>query len=174
MTTATSAFVEDSFAISPNDVLQNRYNGRTDITCWPEDDSTDPATVFVSMAGNEPQKLNLEWEEITYGNRAYFVCSCGHRASKLYLPPHGHEFKCRECHSLQYRLSSFNRHSVAGRAIYRMNRLQKLTDSRANMSRILYNGKFSKRFESFLRLCDRAGLDSIVNGANDLKALIQQ
>ena len=170
----TNSFVEDCFAISPNDILQNRYNGRTDISYWPEDDSADPATVFVSMADKGPQQLDLEWEAITFGKRAYFLCSCGHRSAKLYLPLHSHEFKCRECHKLQYRLSSFNRNSVACRAIYRMNRLQKLTDSRANMSRILYDGKFSKRFESFLRLCDRAGLDSIVKGANDLRILIQQ
>lgn len=169
----TNSFVEDAFSISPNDILLNRYNDRTDITCWPVDDSADPATVFVGMAGREPQELILEWNDITYGKRAFFVCSCGHRASKLYLPSHSHEFKCRECHGLQYQLSSFSKNSSVGKSLYRMNRLQKLSDSRADMGRIIYNGKFSKRFERFLRLCDRAGLSDVVEGANSLKALLQ-
>jgi hypothetical protein len=115
----------------------------------------------------------MEWEDITYGKRAYFICECGHRATKLYLPHNGHEFKCRKCHGLQYQLTTFNRYSVAGRSMYRMNRLHKLSNERAGMSRIFYNGNYTKRFERFLGLCDRAGLDHIVKGANDLKALIE-
>jgi len=169
----TTPFVEDAFVLSPNDVLQNRYNGRTDVRYWSEDDSTDPATVFVAMGGKEPQKLDLAWDSITYGQRAYFLCSCGHRSAKLYMPIHSHELKCRKCHGLQYQLSSFNRNSIAGKSLYKMNRLQKLTNSRANMGRIIYGGRFSQRFERFLRLCEKAGLNDVVQGANSLKALLQ-
>ena len=169
----TNSFVEDSFAISPKDILQNRYSGRTDISYWSEDDSADPSAVFVSMTGKEPQELVLEWNDITYGKRPYFICSCGHRSAKLYLPIHSHEFKCRECHQLQYQLSSFNRNSVGGKSLYKFNRLQKLSNSRADMARILYNGNYSKRFQRFLRLCDKAGLNDVVRGADSLKALLQ-
>ncbi|MES2953016.1 MAG: hypothetical protein V4674_00450 [Patescibacteria group bacterium] len=143
-----------------------------DITCWLEN-ASGPSLVAVSINGHAPQSLQVEWEQITYGERAYFRCDCGSRATKLYLPPNGHTFKCRNCHGLQYQLSSFNRHSVAGVALYRMNRLQKLANSRADIGRILYKGSYTKRFERFLGLCDRAGLDSIVRGANDLKTLIE-
>ena len=40
------------------------------------------------------------------------------------------------------------------------------------MSRIFYEGKFTKRFERFLGQCERAGFNSIVQGANDLKKLV--
>lgn len=150
----------------------NSLERRPGIQYW-FDDMTDPTCVFISVDGHEPQRFAWEAIEITFGERAYFRCTCNHRAAKLYLPPNGTKFLCRGCHGLQYRLSSFNRHSVAGVALYRMNRLQKLADSRASMGRILYDGKYSKRFERFLGLCDRAGLDSIVQGASDLKTLIK-
>lgn len=165
-------FVEDSFSLTPNDVIQGRQHGHSDISYWLDDDN-DPSVVSVSMGGKEPQMLNLEWEDITYGKRAYFQCSCGLRATKLYLPLNGREFKCRKCHKLQYQLTTFNRYSVAGKVLYKMNRLQKLSESRANMGRILYNGKYTQKFERFLGLCEKAGFDSIAKGANDLKALLK-
>lgn len=129
--------------------------------------------LFVSVNGQNPQKFAWELVEMTFGEKAYFYCPCGYRATKLYLPPNSSEFKCRKCHKLRYELTVLNRKSVAGKSIYQINRLHKLANSRAGMSRIFYNGNFTKRFERFLRLCDRAGLESIVKGANDLKALIK-
>lgn len=178
-----SLFVEDSFALSTKGVLDNLDNvleigpsvyvkPHADVDYWLEDPLR-PSVLLVSVGGQEPQRINLEWIVITFGQRAYFRCDCGSRAAKLYLPLKGKEFKCRQCHKLQYQLTRINRRSVAGRAMYRMNRLQKLSDTRVSMGRILYNGKYSERFERFLRLCDRAGFDGIVKGANELKALIQ-
>jgi hypothetical protein len=138
------------------------------------DDMGDPSRLFISVQGHEPQSFAWELIRLTFGDAAYFYCPCGHRASKLYLLPNGNEFKCRKCHKLQYHLSTFNRQSVAGRSLYRANRLQKLANSRASMGRILYNGEYTKRFQRFLGLCDRAGYDSIVQGAKDLKTLIAQ
>ena len=180
----TESFVEDSFALTAKGVFDNLRNlievgpsafvkPRADVDYWPED-LFDPSVIFVSVGGREPQRIEFELKKITFGERAYFRCTCDHRAAKLYLPPNGTQFKCRGCHGLQYRLSTINRRSVAGRAIYRINRLQKLANSRASMGRILYNGNYSKRFERFLNLCDRAGFHDIVKGANDMKALIQQ
>lgn len=167
----TELLVENSFALTPKDILENRF-GRPDINSWLED-TDDPSSITVSVAGHEPQVLNLEWDDITYGKRAYFQCSCGVRANKLYLPQRGHEFKCRKCHGLQYQLTTFNRNSVAGQSLYRMNRIQKLTASRESMGRILYNGNYTKKFERFLGLCERAGYNDIVKGANDLMTLIK-
>lgn len=179
----TELIIEDAFSISPKDVLKNVHpmrkinskanSNRFNISYW-MDDSPDTPGVFISTGGGEePQRFDLEWIEITYGQRAYFKCSCGLRVSKLYLPIRGNLFGCRKCHKLQYFLTTLNKNSVAGMKLYKMNRLQKLSNSRANMGRILYNGHFSKRFERFLRLCDRAGFSGIVDGADDLRALIK-
>ncbi len=174
-------FVEDCFTLTPRDVgfrLDrtrklgiNKLEGRNDISYW-FDDMSNPTRLFVSVGGHEPQEFIWESVELTFGETAYFYCSCGYRARKLYLLPNGYEFKCRKCHNLLYIISSFNKKSVAGRSIYQMNRLQKLANDRAGISRIFYNGEYSRRFNRFLGLCDKAGLESIVNGARDLKALI--
>lgn len=178
----TGLFVEDIFVLTPRDVGRrfdrvrklgiNKLERRPDVNYW-FDDMSEPSCLFLSVDSCEPQKFAWEIVELTFGYRAYFRCSCGLRVSKLYLPIYSKEFKCRKCHKLQYQLSTFNKNSVAGRSLYRMNRLQKLAESRANMSRIFYNGNYTKKFERFLGLCDRAGFDSIVKDANDLKALIK-
>ena len=171
----TQLFVEDAISISPKQILQNqRINdyGNSEITYW-IDDANDPSTISLSVAGREPQTIGLDWDSITFGRRPYFQCPCGQRANKFYLPRRGTEFKCRRCHNLQYVLTSFNKHSVAGQSLYRSNRLQKLAESRANMGRVLYNGEFTKRFERFLGLCNKAGLNDVVAGANNLMALIK-
>ena len=177
----TGLFIEDCFALNTRDVGRrpdrirkleiNKLERRPDVNYW-FDDISEPTRLFLSVDGNKPQEFVWETVELTFGERAYFRCVCGHRASKLYLPRNSMQFKCKKCHGLQYQLSSFNRYSIAGRSLYRMNRLQKLAGSRENMGRILYNGNYTKRFERFLSLCDRAGFDSIVQGANDLKTLI--
>jgi hypothetical protein len=173
--------VEDCFVLTPRDVGKrpdrlrrigvNILETRKDINYW-FDDINEPTRLFISVDGHEPQEFVWELVDLTFGIREYFYCSCGHRATKLYLPPNGTEFKCRECHKLKYELTLLNRKSVAGGAIYRINRLHKLANDRAAMSRIFYNGEYTKRFNRFLGLCDQAGLDSIVKGANDLKELI--
>ena len=168
----TELFIENCFAITTSDALEGRQHGRPDLNYWLEDEN-DPSAVTVSMGGNEPQELNIEWVEITYGSRPYFLCSCGLRVSKLYLPHNGNEFKCRKCHGLQYQLTTFNRYSIAGRELYKANRFQKLIASRESMGRILYNGNYTKKFERFIGLCERAGFNDIVKGANDLKLLIK-
>ncbi|HAJ44447.1 MAG: hypothetical protein UV53_C0006G0012 [Candidatus Azambacteria bacterium GW2011_GWE1_42_9] len=173
--------IEECFFITPRNVGGrfghvrklgiNELENRSDISYW-FDDMSEPTCLFVSVNGNEPQKFDWEPVDITFGETAYIRCHCGYRARKLYLPPNGKEFKCRKCHKLQYQLTKFNRHSIAGRSLYKMNRLQKLADSRANIGRILYNGNYTKKFTRFLGLCDRAGLESIVRGAKDLKTLM--
>jgi hypothetical protein len=167
---STSLFVEDSFSIKPKDLLAETLV-KPGISYWYEDPE-DWSVWSISVNGSDPQEIKMEWEPITFGDRPYFRCECSRRASKLYLPPNGHEFKCRDCHNLSYQLASFNRHSPAGRKLYQVNRLNKLSNNRAGMSRIFYEGKYTKRFERFLRQCERAGFNSIVEGANALKKLV--
>ena len=165
----TEKIVENAFSITPKDIFQNRvYPG---ISYW-VDESREGSFVFICADGHEPEKFELEYVEITFGTRAYFRCKCNSRINKLYLPENSHSFGCRRCNRLQYFLTSINKNSIAGRKLYRMNRLQKLSESRENMKKILHNGKFSKRFESYLKQCDRAGFKTIVQGAEELKALI--
>lgn len=173
--------VEECFTLTPRDVGRrwdrirmlgvNKLAWRDDISYW-FDDMSNPKWLFLSVSGSEPQQLKWEVLEITFGQKEYFYCECGHRASKLYLTPKGSAFKCAHCHNLRYQLTTFSRKSVAGKTLYQMNRMQKLAEQRAGMRKILHHGKFSRRFESFLRQCDRAGLETIVKGAEELKALI--
>ena len=37
------------------------------------------------------------------GERPWFVCGCGRRVGRLYLPPGQRAFRCRHCHYLTYR-----------------------------------------------------------------------
>lgn len=168
----TSAFVEDSFSIKPNDLLASTLV-KEGISYW-YDDPEDWSIWSISVNGNEPQTIHLEWADITYGERPYFVCECGHKAAKLYLPLGGNQFKCRKCHDLKYQLATFNRYSVAGKELYKANRMLKLANNRVDMGRILYKGNYTKRFERWLGLCERAGYNDAVKGANDLIALIKR
>lgn len=166
----STSLVEDCMILSPNDVL-GHHPLHPDIHYWVEEADI-PSFISLHFKNGKEQTLNLEWSEITFGTRAYFTCTCGSMVGKLYLPAQGNEFKCRACHGLKYRLSSYNRHSTAGRALYQVDRLQKLSENRASMGRIFYKGNFTKPFQRFLRQCDRAGFKSIVDGANDLKMLV--
>ena len=173
--------VENCFILTPRDVGCSFDNikklgissldNKPEIAYWFDTDK-ELTYLFISVDGQEPQKFVWELVDIMFGERAYFHCSCGQRVSKLYLPPNSKEFRCRKCYNLKYELSTFNKNSVAGKYLYQANRLLKLANSRADMSRIFYKGGYTKRFETFLRLCDSAGLDSVVKGAQDLKALI--
>ena len=68
METETS-FVEDSLAITTKDLFRGAYI-RPDITYWQEDD----CVWSISVIGHDPQEITLEWEDITFGKRAYFLC----------------------------------------------------------------------------------------------------
>ena len=177
------AFVEDCFVLTPRDVGRrldrirklgiNSLDRSPGLNYW-FDNMSDPKRLFISVDGQEPQEFRWEVVDITFGEKEYFYCPCGHRAVKLYLPPASKEFKCQKCHQLRYQLTSFNKQSIAGQTLYKFNRMQKLADSRAQIGRVLYNGVYTKRFERFLGLCDRAGYNSIVTGARDLMTLIKQ
>lgn len=173
--------VEDCEILTPKmllNALKYASNGkpsvlleRQDIQYW-LDDTGRETKYFISINSHKPQELAMETFPITYGEKQFFICGCGHRASKLYLLPKGSEWKCRLCHNLRYQLWRSSKYSIAGRKIYQFSRLQKLSETRADMSRIFYNGHFTKRFERFLRLCARAGLNSVVQDAESLRNLV--
>lgn len=175
--------VEECFFIKPNDIikaLESFNNGnlafknRTDITFWLDEDKKETFEVNFSVAGSEPRVIDFDCVDITFGERAYFICpSCSKRVNKLYLPSTCNEFKCCKCHKLRYFLNTFNKNSVAGIKLYEMNRRQKLAESRASMSRILYRGEYSRRFLRFLNLCNRAGLSKVVDNAKGLMDLVK-
>ena len=163
----TRNMVEDCFTITPRDVLRGlKWNEgvgtgaedrKPELNCW-VDDPSDSDVVWVSVKGQEPQELSLEWISLTYGQMAYFNCNCGYRSAKLYLPPGGAQFGCRRCLKLRYRGSIINPRSVVGQAIHKYSRMNKLADIRANISRIFYKGEYTKRYKRFLKRCSDEAL----------------
>lgn len=173
-------YVENCLVIIPKNVfriLKRKDGTKTDtkcpdIDCW-LDNPNDPDIVCVSVKGNEPQKIVLEWVDINFGQVAYFQCNCGYRASKLYLPPNGTQYKCRKCYKLKYLISSLNSKSIAGQALHKFNRMNKLIETRSNINHIFYKGQYTRRFNRFLRLCKDAGLDSVVEDAQSLLNVVK-
>lgn len=166
--------------IKPKDVfkiLRRDYKAKTDakhldIDCW-LDNPDDPDIVSISVKGHEPQKLALEWIELNFGRAAFFQCACGQRCSKLYLPPHGTKFKCKKCHKLKYRLANLNPKSIAGQALKRFNKINKLIETRSNISHIFYRGQYTQRFNRFLAGCKEVGLNDVVGDAQGLLDIVK-
>lgn len=130
----------------------------------------DVSTILTYGKGQEPQEIALEWMDLTFGKTAFFICECGRRSRKLYLPPGTGvaRFRCRICCHLKYELSQINRNSPQGKLFYSTNRIIKLANKRENMRRIFYAGTYTTRYRRFLKLCGQAGLDQVVSDANDL------
>ena len=141
------------------------------------DDKNGENFVFALCRDNEPQEIAMTETGTTFGMKSYFVCECGYRASKLYLPPLGKrelKFKCRKCHNLRYELEMINRNSMQGRFLYKTNRMIKAINMRESLgNRIFYGGRYSKRFENFLALCDRAGLKENAEDARTMMSEMQ-
>lgn len=124
----------------------------------------------------EPNKILLTEYPLTYGSRSYFVCNqCHKTVSRLYLPQKAISFRCRNCWKLRYELQTINPNSSQGRHLYRMSRIIKLMGQREKMNRIFYSGRYSKRFERFLKLCSRLeGLENMVTDSGELLAAIKK
>jgi len=128
---------------------------------------------LVIQYGEMEQRIKLAESELHFGPRSWFVCECcGYRVAKLYLPPHSKEFKCRRCHKLVYELTTFNRRSKHGQIFYKTNRLIKLMNTEENIRSKLYDGKFTQRFNRFLKLSDKAGFKSNRENAEYLLSAI--
>ena len=114
------------------------------------------------------QRIRLVDGQLKLGVRIWFICQCGAHIAKLYLPPGGKEFKCRRCHSLSYQSCTINKNSKHGAFIYKNSLILKVLAARENISRIFYRSKYTKRFNRWLDLCDKAGLLQERASANDL------
>ncbi len=118
------------------------------------------------------QQILIAEQSITFGIRRYFVCECGAQVNKLFLPTGKKEYKCRNCYKLRYELTTINPRSIHGKLLYRTNRIIKLTNKRTELNRIFYRGRYTKRFNRFLHLCDRAGLVEVLDNAAKLSSAV--
>ncbi|MSU45298.1 MAG: hypothetical protein EXS47_01580 [Candidatus Zambryskibacteria bacterium] len=131
--------------------------------------------ILVTVSNNEPQRIETEDVETSVAWRRYFLCpECNKHSHKLYLLPNGKEFKCRSCHALRYTLTTINKNTPHGRMLYSMTRMDKLSKAREKMGTILYNGKYTKKFETFLRQCERAGYTKATEDANGLMTSLKE
>lgn len=131
--------------------------------------------LVVGLSHYDPNRILLAETALTYGDRSYFICGdCGRRVSKLYLPQRTIVFRCRKCWRLKYEIQTINRNTQHGEHFYQTHRAIKLIHQREKMNRIFYKGRYSKRYERFLRLCNRVnGLESIVSNAKKLMSAIR-
>ena len=113
---------------------------------------------LVIQYGEEEQRIRLTEGELHFGPRSMFICDCGTRVGKLYLPSHAIQFKCRKCHNLAYQSTTINRTSKHGKFLHQQSQILKLADMRDKMNRIFYKSRYTKRFLHWLGLCSRAGL----------------
>lgn len=164
-------FIEDCFHITP--AYNSDFDLRRKMGIHVEYHIEAEDYVLVTVGNNAPQRIETEGVDLPVSYRIYFICpGCDKRAYKLYLLPDGKEFKCRGCHKLRYKLTGINRKTPHGKMLYTMNRLDKLSKQREKMGTILYNGKYTRKFQSFLRQCDRAGYTKVIEDAAGLmKAL---
>ena len=164
-------YVEDCYHITPRVIVKGMDERRADIRFWTERENG-ALSLFAAVPNSEPQGIEVEEFSSPALDRLYFLCECCRRVFKLYLPIGCMQFKCRQCHKLRYRLTSFNPNTMHGRAQYRASRLHKLANERMRIRTPIYQGKYTKRFQRFLRLCGRAGLTDIVHDAKRLMETI--
>ena len=162
------AFVRIRKRKSVNDLINIPYRGKEiTINYWSEYRNNEIYLV-VAIKGLNSQDILLYESELAFGTRSYFVCKCGHRSHKLYLPSNKAEFRCRKCHNLKYEITTINRNSIQGKLFYRTNRMIKLTNTRVGMNRIFYKNQYTKRFKRHLNLFSRAGFGEMAEEAKKL------
>ncbi len=112
---------------------------------------------FQSYDEVKSQIIEIESVELPLGDKEYFKCQCGRRCSVLYLIPGGDRFACRNCHKLVYQVKGVSK-SLMGGVLYKMNRLACLMEKREKIRRALYDGRPTKRVESFIKLREKWGV----------------
>ena len=142
-------YIENCFFITPKivEISLNRPRKISDKSDYRRFDVTytyEENALLVTVDDNLPQKILLEEIETAfYAPKKYFLCpGCDCRVQKLYLLPEGTELKCRVCHGIKYQ--TFNTSSKHGRLFDRTKKIIKLTNDRANMTRIWYNDTYTK------------------------------
>lgn len=171
----TREIVENCFVLTMAALDEEAHNTwRDDMRHWTEyTRDNDEFCLFVAVGASEPQKIFVEEFLTLFTYKPCFVCECRRPALKLYLPPHQTIFKCRRCHRLRYLSTTFNKKTAQGKALYQLNRLDKLSRQRMNIRTPIYRGKFTHKFQRFLRMCKRAGLDNVVEDAQGLMEVIK-
>lgn len=153
--------VEECLSITPSQALKKfkLEEGSKKLDVW--------------LSGVKFQTIELEQLPITYGQMWYFNCGCGYRALKLYMTPDSDGYGCRTCKGLKYRISSINSSSVAGRAIHRLQKIEKVSMMRSNIGRVFYRGQYTEKYMRFLDQCARLGLKDAVRDAEKLKYIVE-
>lgn len=107
---------------------------------------------YPSLYGSTHQNVRLETVSVTYGNRPYLLCpSCESRRNKLQISRLG-RVACRDCFDLAYQ-STRDSH---GNPLFRaFRRHMKLRDKQTNVRRVVYNGRYTRKAASVLRLARR-------------------
>ena len=148
------------------------HNGRSSTLFYSIEYSFDGNTYLVVTFNTEPQKILLSTHELTFGTRTYLSCPCGHRTNALYLK--NSFFACFECQKLRYGSTSINRRSDHGQFLYQQSKRLKLMNMRADIARIFYKSKYTKRFLRWKKLCDQAGFVREVSDAEVLMDAIKE
>ena len=182
-----STYVEDCYHLTPRKLKKTLGHAgaqisaiereRPDIQSW-----MDEGMLCIAVGGKDPQRIEIETVANHLGTRTYLLCPmCGYRAHKLYLPPQGHNFACRTCHKLKYRLSTINKYSSIGGLMYALSHQEKLMTQRESLRSIVYNGNFTRKFQAYVKQARRHGskeamaniekLTEILREANKLKDL---
>lgn len=154
---STKPFVEDSaildskqlksefYKIRKKEEVNNvlRTNLGNEIWYWPEYEAD--SFLVIALPNSLPQRIVLSTILLRYGERTLFRCECGYRATKLYLPRNGTEFKCRTCYKLRYKISNFNKFNKVDQLEKELQLNTKLANELARIKRPVYNGFPTKR-----------------------------
>lgn len=178
----TKIYIENCFCLTFKrlDQSSRRLSGIGDVPDFERKDISynldviaETSGILVTIDGYEPQEINLDEVETSYGTRNYFICDgCQTRHAKLYLLPGGHIFRCKDCHKIVY--ETFNPSSAQGRFLKHVKKVLKLAERQANMtSRIWYRDVYTAKYEKFLADCLEAGLIEFVAEARELEANIK-
>jgi len=151
--------------------LNISYNGRATVFDYSVEYENEKAYLAV-VFNEDTQRILLAEEELTFGTRTYLTCACGQRTNALYL--NKGVFACRKCHKLKYQSTTINRNSKHGKFLYKQSQVLKLMSLRESMSHIFYKSQYTKKFNRYLSLCNRAGLISEVIDARELMSAINR
>ncbi len=89
--------------------------------------------LYIEANGNE-QSIAIEKRPALSGVAYFFICSCGQRCKKIYLPPGHEDFTCRHCCNLAYRCTRISDSTKNGAILNDYCRMLKLIEK--GMSRL--------------------------------------
>ncbi len=166
--------VEDfrSFSISQLGRGVMRRNRQTEGGFWLDETSTQPegryhinhgkdGSVAVELSypaarATAHNSVQLEGVAVTYGIKPFAVCpSCATRRNKLQIDNLG-RIACRGCFDLAYQSTRDNH----GNSLFRTFRKHlKIKAKQAKVQRVLYDGAYTRKAKSVLRLVKKTGIE---------------